>query len=29
VSVYLAVLDGVNPTPMEAIDRLKRDLDKP
>ncbi len=29
VSVYLAVLDGVNPTPMEAIDRLKGELDKP
>jgi glucose/mannose-6-phosphate isomerase len=27
VSVYLAVLDGVDPTPVEAIDRLKSGLD--
>jgi glucose/mannose-6-phosphate isomerase len=26
VSVYLAVLDGVDPTPVEAIDRLKSEL---
>jgi glucose/mannose-6-phosphate isomerase len=26
VSVYLAVLDGIDPTPVEAIDRLKAEL---
>ena len=26
VSVYLAVLDGVDPTPVEAIDRFKAAL---
>ena len=26
VSVYLAALDGVDPTPVEAIDRLKAEL---
>src|SRR4051794_40168054 len=29
VSVYLAVLEGVDPTPVEAIDRLKQQLAKP
>jgi glucose/mannose-6-phosphate isomerase len=29
VSVYLAALEGVDPTPVEAIDRLKAGLDKP
>jgi glucose/mannose-6-phosphate isomerase len=29
VSVYLAVLDGVDPSPMAAIDRLKAELDEP
>ena len=26
VSVYLAALEGVDPTPVEAIDRLKEEL---
>jgi len=29
VSVYLAVLDGVDPTPVEAIERFKAALDQP
>ena len=29
VSVYLGVLEGVDPTPIEAIDRLKAGLGKP
>ena len=29
VSIYLAVLQGVDPTPVEVIDRLKLELGRP